>query len=445
MGDQIKFVLNRIRERLWIKPLLVCLLSVVAALLAHTLDDAVSDRMIPDITQESIEDLLKLTAASMLVIATLAVASMVSAYASAGSTATPRSLPLVIADDVSQNALSTFIGVFIFCIVALIALLNGYYGKVGRFALFALMVVALAMVIVTFVRWVDRIARLGRLGSVIDKVEQATAIALQRRRRTPTLRAMRAEVGADGGIPVYAQDIGYVQRVDVQRLQACAEKSAIVITVAALPGTFAAPSEPIAYVKVDPGNVRELDHATIEKAFIIGDDRLFDEDPRFGIVALSEIASRALSPAVNDPGTAIDITGTFVRLFAAWAAPLDDDVELAEITCDRVRVPELDVRDMLDDAFTGIARDGAGILEVQIRLQKALQSLATVGDAGMRAAAVAHSRLALARAEKAMTLAEDMAAVRAASGVVAAPPHAPPGGDRVGRTGGSTHPSRANP
>ncbi|MEP7209164.1 MAG: DUF2254 domain-containing protein [Casimicrobiaceae bacterium] len=421
MGDQIKFVLNRIRERLWIKPLVVCLLSVVAALLAHALDDGVPDRAIPDITQESIQDLLKLTAASMLVIATLAVASMVSAYASAGSTATPRSLSLVIADDVSQNALSTFIGVFIFCIVALIALMNGYYGKAGRFALFALTIVALALVIVTFVRWVDRIARLGRLGSVIDKVEQATAAALQRRRRAPTLRAVRAEAAADAGTPVHALEIGYVQRVDVPLLQACAEKAGLVITVAALPGTFAAPSQPIAYVKVDPGNVRALDHRTIERAFVIGDDRLFDEDPRFGIVALSEIASRALSPAVNDPGTAIDVIGTLVRLFAAWAAPLaNDDAELAEINCDRVRVPELDIRDMLDDAFTGIARDGAGTVEVQIRLQKALQSLAMVGDGAMRAAVTAHSRLALARAEKAMTLPEDFAAVRAASGEVAA-------------------------
>lgn len=42
------------------------------------------------------------------------------------------------------------------------------------------------------------------------------------------------------------------------------------------------------------------------------------------VVVLSEIAPRAPSSAVNDPGTAIDILGTFVRPMALWVSPLDD-------------------------------------------------------------------------------------------------------------------------
>lgn len=96
--------------------------------------------------------------------------------------------------------------------------------------------------------------------------------------------------------------------------------------------------------------------------------------------AQSEIARRALSPAVNDPGTAIDVVGTLLRLFVLWNEPAsaaDDDA----LKFDRVEVPEIAVRDMFDDAFTAIARDGAGMVEVAIRLQKALHSLATIGDA----------------------------------------------------------------
>ncbi len=78
--------------------------------------------------------LLAIIATSMLSVATLAVASMVAAYASAGSTATPRAFSLVIADDVSQTALSGFIGAFIFSIVALTAVESGVYGRVGAFS-----------------------------------------------------------------------------------------------------------------------------------------------------------------------------------------------------------------------------------------------------------------------------------------------------------------------
>jgi uncharacterized membrane protein len=49
----------------------------------------------------------------MLGVATFAVGSMLPAYSSASNTATPRSSPLVIADDISQNIVSSFIGAFI--------------------------------------------------------------------------------------------------------------------------------------------------------------------------------------------------------------------------------------------------------------------------------------------------------------------------------------------
>jgi uncharacterized membrane protein len=357
-----------------------------------------SAQLVPAITPDSIETLLTIIAASMLVISTFAVASMVSAYASASSTATPRSFSLVISDDVSQNALSTFIGAFIFSIVALIALQNGYYDRAGRFALFSITLMILAMVVITFVSWVDRIARLGRLGGTIDKVEAATAAALQRRRCAPTLRGVPAGPFQNAGQAVYGGSIGYVQRVDVTALQTYAEESRARITVAALPGTFSAPGRALAYVTADSGDLSDIDARQVAQAFILGNGRQFDEDPRFGLIVLSEIASRALSPAVNDPGTAIGIIGTFVRLFALWSEPIEEgDARISE--CDRVEVPKVSLRDMFDDAFTAIARDGAGAIEVAGRLQKAFASLASIGDAEMRDAAIHHSSLALARAE----------------------------------------------
>ena len=119
-------------------------------------------------------------AASMLVIATFSVTSMVSAYAAAASTATPRAFILVVADNASQNALSTFVGSFIFSVVALTATKSNLFDKAGIFILFAMTVLVFAIVIYTFVRWVDRIARLGRMGSTINKVETATSNALTR-------------------------------------------------------------------------------------------------------------------------------------------------------------------------------------------------------------------------------------------------------------------------
>lgn len=141
MRDRIRFIGNRIKEHLWVKPLLICILSIIAAFVAKLADRIQFLQFIPSVTLESLNIFLSISSGTMLGVATFAVGSMLTAYASASNTATPRSFRLVVADDVSQNALSSFIGAFIFSIVSLVALENGYYDQAGRFILFILSII----------------------------------------------------------------------------------------------------------------------------------------------------------------------------------------------------------------------------------------------------------------------------------------------------------------
>lgn len=396
------------QERLWVRPLAFCVVSLGGVFLAKVPDLYNLGFSLPLIDPESIEALLTVVAASMLVIATFAVGSMVSAYASAAGNATPRSFPLVLADDVSQNALSVFVGAFIFSLIALVALKNHYYEESGHFSLFVLTLFVFAWVILTFVRWVDTIARLGRLGTTIDKVEAATAGALQGRRRNRNLGGVPISGSPNTGTPIPATQVGYLQHIDVAALQEYAEKGSLRITVASLPGSFITLDKPLGtYVLEDKDAHSDVDLSMLESAFQIGECRVYEDDPRFGLIALSEIASRALSPAVNDPGTAIDVIGRFLRLFTEWGKASETVDDEDEPRFDRVEIPEISVSDMFDDAFAPIARDGAGTVEVQIRLQKALASLASLKNDGMKTAAVRQSILALKRAKQALTLPED--------------------------------------
>jgi uncharacterized membrane protein len=156
------------------------------------------------------------------------------------------------------------------------------------------------------------------------------------------------------------------------------------------------------------------------KAFQIGNNRLFEDDPRFGLVVLSEIAARALSPAVNDSGTAINVIGSLLRLLTLWNGATvqpSQEAESEEGQCKygRIAVPTISVQDMFDDAFTAIARDGAGAIEVSVRLQKALNTLSAIGDNKMNEAALYHSRVALKRAKRALDVEEDIAIVEKAA------------------------------
>ncbi len=407
MRDNINFFFNRIAEKLWFKPLVFCLLSIAGALIAHLADDTFMTDIVPKIEKSSLEDLLSTISDIMLVIAIFAVGSMLSAFSAASGSATPRSFELIVSDDVSQNALSVYIGSFIFSIVAEIALKNGFYGEAGYFVLFILTIAVFTIVILTFLRWVERISKLGRLGHTIKKVEKATADVIKKRLEEPLMGGLPTKQRADKGIPIFSHQIGYVQHINVDFLQEFAETADVIINLSCMPGTFISPDKPILYIISPQEKAPDIEKEKLRNAFVIDDSRSFFDDPRFGLIALSEIASRALSPGINDPGTAIAIIGSHVRLFVLWLEK-GKKVYPKKIKYDRIEVPEVAIEDIFHDAFRPIARDGADNIEVMLRLQKAFTTIAFVASNEVKEIALTHSLHAYQRAELAIENKRDL-------------------------------------
>jgi len=401
MKENFYFAFRQIKDKLWFRPVIFCLISILGALLAQIADNTKLHELVPNIKTESITELLNIISSSMLVIATFTVGSMVSAFAAASNTATPRSFNLIITDDVSRNSLSAFIGSFIFSIVALVSVKNGYYGKAGLFTLFVMTLLFFSFVILTFLRWVERISRLGRMGHTIKLIEDATAQAIIKRLHAPTLQGIKIHDNFTSGMGVYCTDIGYIITINMATLQEIAERHDAIFTINAIPGKFVTLDQPLLYIHFNKDG-SSLSHQDVLNCFTVSDTRHFEVDPRFGIITLSEIASRALSPAVNDPGTAIQIISSHIRLFSLYNRSLKKE-ELQELIYNRIAVPELAITDLFDDAFRPIARDGAANIEVMIRLQKAFQSISKIDHDEMLQVAMQHSWQAFARAEKAMT------------------------------------------
>ncbi|NNC70398.1 MAG: DUF2254 domain-containing protein [Flavobacteriaceae bacterium] len=411
MKKKLIIYFNRIRERLWFRPFLFCLFSVAGALIAQQADGIGLDDLVPNVDEESIGSLLDIISASMLVISIFAVGSMLSAFSSASNTATPRSFKIVVTDDVSQNALSIFIGAFIYSIVATIALDNGYYEKAGRFILFLFTIILFAVVILTFLRWVDRISRLGRLEHTIIQLEKVTSKALTDYVNNPFKKAHPVKGDFNDGQAVRATSVGYVQYINLETLQNLAEEKDLDIRLNCLPGKVVHKNSPIAFFRTNQELDNDQINKRINKAIIIGKTRRFDEDPRFGIISLTEIASRALSPGINDPGTAIQIIGSHERLFFLWQKEDEQHNETA-IIYDRLEVPDIAMEDFFNDAFRPIARDGSNNIEVMLRLQMAFKSLATINNEDLKKYAIQHSEEAYKRAEKAIQFSNDLDTLR---------------------------------
>jgi len=412
MQNRVMLFFSRLRRALWLKPVTYCVAAGAAVLLARAADAVEAPEWLPDIAEGTLSELMGILSMTMLSVATFAVGAMVGAFASAGDNATPRAFDLIVSDNLSKTALSSFIGAFIFSVVGIIALETEIYDQTGRFVLFLFTLGVIGWVILTFVRWIDDIARLGRMQTTVDRAEDAARECLENRRKHRFLGGRDAETAPPlPGAELHADEIGYVQVVEMAKLQQVAEEADLLVVVESQPGSFVTPNRPLA--RLVGGAVLSKEQVkALRDAFGIGDHRTFATDPRYGLIVLSEIGQRALSTGVNDPGTAIVIIGRLVRLLALWLAP-GAEPEAQEPEFDRVFVPGLQLNDLFDDAFTGLARDGAANAQFGLRLQKAYASLAALGDAEAKLQAKRHARHALRHAEAAIAVEEDLEPLRA--------------------------------
>ncbi len=319
-----QWILTQLTRRLWFRATLIGMLGVAAAILAAVAEQYIPWKLPGDIGANAVDSILTIIASSMLAVTTFSLNVMTSAYASATNNVTPRATKLLMEDRVTQNVLSTFIGSFLFSMVGIVVLKTGAYGARGRVVLFIVTIGVIALIVVSLLRWIDYLTRFGRVSETTTRVEEATRAALTARIEEPYLGGSalidpKHDI-PDDAEPILADAIGYVQHIDMAALSDCADQIEADIFVDVNPGAFVYRDTPLARMapRKDDGSVEEQ-RGTIRTAFSIGDERSFDQDPRFGLAVMSEIASRALSPAMNDPGTAIDVIGRSTRLMALWA------------------------------------------------------------------------------------------------------------------------------
>ncbi|MCB2032066.1 MAG: DUF2254 domain-containing protein, partial [Ottowia sp.] len=148
------FWLRERRNRLWVTPAVASLGAVLLALAAAWVSRAVPDGTFPNIERDTLDNLLTVVSSSMLAVTTFSLSIMVSAFASAANSATPRATELVMGDEGTRSAIAMFLSAFIYAVVAQVALGMGYYGSGGRFVLFLGTVVVLVLLLVTLVQWV---------------------------------------------------------------------------------------------------------------------------------------------------------------------------------------------------------------------------------------------------------------------------------------------------
>ncbi|MFX0545697.1 DUF2254 domain-containing protein [Roseovarius sp. S1116L3] len=409
-------------QKLWVRVLAMGLLSVLSLGVTQLIELFIPEDLSSSMSGASADRLLDIIASAMLSVTIFSMTVMVSVYRSSASQWTPRVHRLIMKDSVTQKTLAAFIGAYVYALVAIILREMGIFGDDHALVLFWLTVLVLAWVIWSLIRWVLHLQTFGSLLHTTRQVEEITKERFQERLRTPCLGAnpLTEEV-PEAARPIESDQSGYIQHIYPEGLNAVAERYEVTLYLPRPIGYFVFLHEPLVWVE---GEVADDDREEFESLVLghvnVEDLRDYDQDPRFGLVVMGEIASKALSPGINDPGTAIDVITRVGRILSSYSSTdtrreahedgeEDPDKEGTGPELDRLWVPPLSPDELLDDGFGALTRDGAQIYEVQHRLQATLAGLMRHPDEGLRNAAFDFAELALRRALQSMDFEPDRA------------------------------------
>lgn len=217
------------------------------------------------------------------------------------STFTPR-LGLFRDEPIVWRAFAFTVGVFVFCITSGLAI--GTRESVSAFVPGAAMLLTLVALVLMRTLQMKAFESI-QLGHAL------TAIAVRAHRLYDSLylhpyvpegTAARQPPAAGASVTVrWAGPPAVLQGIDVRALMATVRKRDSTVAFRVAPG--ATLSGGMVLAEVTEGGATEADLRTVLRT---GVERTFGQDPELPFRLLADIALRALSPAVNDPATAVE-------------------------------------------------------------------------------------------------------------------------------------------
>ncbi|MBD8061892.1 DUF2254 domain-containing protein [Oceanitalea stevensii] len=326
-GLRIAAVRYRFEESLFLLPALVMLGGIVLAVVASTVDDAVGhDADVPvtlAMSANAATWLLATVAGAMITTVGVVFSLTVVSLQLASDQFSPRVMRSFIRDRLSQVVIGLLVGTFFYCVLVLPNISGEATDPAPRISLTIAVVLTLVTVVGIIVH-LDHLARGLQVGNVVRKIgDEGEAIVAAAGRLPPGLEEVDPHglSAPDDAAVVLCPRNGWVSQVDAGLLLRAAP-SGTTVRLETRVGAYVHSGEPLLTAwPPPPERAREAMAAAIE----VADARTMLQDVDFAIRQLVDIGLRALSPAVNDPTTAVEVVlrvGSLMRtVLTAPVAP----------------------------------------------------------------------------------------------------------------------------
>jgi len=287
---------------------------------------------------------------------------------------TPRIIATVL---VRNDVVRYTTGLFIFTLLFAVSAINKMQGTVFQLVVFVAACLGI-LCFAAFLYLIDYAARLLRPISILSRVGQAGLKVIESVYPEPTLGANRSdaprhELGKPTRVIPHGGTSEIVLAANLRKLIAQAQRSNGVIEFVPQIGDFIATDEPLFKLY---GGAASLDEDDLRSAVAFGLERTMEQDPTFAYRIVVDIALKALSPAINDPTTAVIAIDQLHRLLRkAGNRNLRTDEILAKSGQLLVLFRTPNWEDFVHLAFTEIRQCGAQNMQIARRLRAMIDNL----------------------------------------------------------------------
>jgi uncharacterized membrane protein len=408
-----------LRGALWAMPTAAVVVALLAGSVLSSITISPDSSLAPLLFQGTADDARNLLigiASTMVTVIALVLGLTVVALQLASTQFSPRLLRNFLRDPVNQLTLSSFVATFAYSTAGLYTV--GISGgertsDYPRLAVSgALLLLFVSMIMLVF--FVHHLAHSIQIDQVMADV-QAETLAVVHRSMPPGSDATVALSVPPTAVPLPAPRSGYVQTFHLEELVDAAARHDAFVAVVPMIGEHVIAGAPLAWVwrpsaigTTADDSVSAAIGAALARGVRTGFERTAEQDAAFGVRQLADIASKALSPAVNDPYTAVQAVDHLSVILAALSVrPLGDESLADARGVVRVHVPGRDWAYYLDLGLGQVRRFGHTEPRVVLALLRVARDLGTLCTPERRTALGAYVRVLLDDVERDVAQAAD--------------------------------------
>ena len=403
------------RGSLWVLPTLCVLAALLAGSLLSLVNVGPNSPLAFQGTADDARSLLIGITSTMVTVIALLLGLAVVALQLSSTQFSPRLLRNFLRDRPNQIVLGVFVGTFAFSTAGLFTVGVSAGQRSDQFPRFAVSVAValLFLSLALLVFFADHLAHSLQVDHIMLVVERTTLPVIHDLPRAGEQAPMVPATAT--AIP--ARSSGYVQVVYVNQLVAQAAAQQVHLRIRPRIGEHVVAGATLAWVwptstdrpAPDPDTFGAMLAGTVR----IGFERTLEQDPGFGLRQLVDTACKALSPAVNDPYTAIQAIEHLAVLFTALAArPVGEHVAHDRTGTSTVAIPARSFAEHLALGVGLIRRYGAAeptVIQALLRLLST--TLGATDDPERWTAIDEQAQLLVADAERAVAQPADLAPV----------------------------------